>query len=91
MANHGERQRLKNIKTLEKLLGDGFIVSSYKGGFQIYKKGTASLTYPTGIRAYFKPVCGKWHLTSQQLGLDKPDIHLKEGAKFINMASLLVV
>lgn len=92
MSNRNERNRLKNSKRIQKLLGEGFSVSSVnRGAFMAYKFNSANLDTMEGIRIYLNPLKQKWNISSPALGIEWTGTHLRDGVKLVHAACLLVV
>ena len=89
MSNRNERNRLKSIKRIRKLLGEHFHVNSNNGGFTIYSYNDEK--HRTHFYAHIRPMGTEWVLTCKELGINWQGSPLRVGVNLIRSAALLVV
>ena len=89
MSNRNERNRLKNLKRIQKLLGNDFHLSSSKGGFNAIRFNKNDRSDQVNI--HLRPMGTEWIISSPELGIDWRGTPLRVGVNRVRATCLLVV
>ena len=89
MSNRNERNRVKTLKRIQKLLGNDFHINSYRGGFAAYRFNPNNKD--EAIYVYLRPMGTEWIISSPELGIDWQGTPLRVGVNLVRATCLLVV
>lgn len=89
MSNRNERNRLKSLKRIQKLLGNDFHVTSDRGGFAAYRFNPNNKD--VSIHVHLRPMGTEWIISSAELGIDWQGTPLRVGVNRVRATCLLVV
>lgn len=88
MSNRNERNRVKNLKRIQKLLGNDFHINSDRGGFAAYRFNPNNKD--EAIYVHLRPMGTEWIISSPDLGIDWQGTPLRVGVNLVRATCLLV-
>lgn len=88
MSNRNERNRLKSLKRIQKLLGNDFHINSDRWGFAAYRFNPENKD--VSIHVHLRPMGTEWIISSPELGIDWQGTPLRVGVNRVHAACLLV-
>ena len=88
MSNRNDRNRLKSLKRIQKLLGNDFHLSSSKGGFTAIRFNKDDRS--DHVIIHLRPMGTEWIISSPKLGIDWQGTPLHVGVNRVRAACLLV-